>query len=69
MSIDPTRTIGGDANFYNVVRQLRAMKHDHAHMALFAALFWDDAKLDRAERSGELPGQPTATAPIGVSVQ
>jgi hypothetical protein len=63
------RTIGGDPNFYRAVRLLRRMGADHAHLALFAALFWDDEKLDDAELAGDLPGRSAELKPHGEPLQ
>jgi hypothetical protein len=44
--------------FYAAVRLLRAMPEQYRVMALHAAMFWPDARLDAAEMNGDLPGQP-----------
>ena len=69
MKLPFPRTVASDPNFYQAVRLLRGMGADHAHLALFAALFWDDEKLDEMERRGADPGRPAELMPEGTSVQ
>lgn len=57
------------SNFFSAVRLLRAMHPRFAMMALYAAQFWSDEKLDDAELAGDLPGRPGAVKPDAVSVQ
>jgi hypothetical protein len=58
MTLPLPRSLKADPNFYRAVRLLRGMSPDHAVLALFAAMFWSDEKLDLAESNGDLPGGP-----------
>jgi hypothetical protein len=44
-------------NFFDVVHLLRQLEPRYQLMALFAAQFWSDEKLEAAERNGDLPGR------------
>jgi hypothetical protein len=56
-------------NFHHVVRLLRAMGPRYAMLAVYAAQFWSDEKLDDAEREGDLPGRPGEAKPKLTLVQ
>jgi hypothetical protein len=45
-------------NFYVAVRLLRALGPRHALLAVYAAAYWSDEKLDSDEREGNVPGRP-----------
>jgi hypothetical protein len=42
--------------FYSTVRLLRALPERYRVMALHAAMFWSDDRLNAAELNGDLPG-------------
>ena len=44
--------------FYAAVRLLRVLAPEYRVMALHAALFWSDDRLNATEMEGALPGQP-----------
>jgi hypothetical protein len=44
--------------FYAAVRLLRALPERYRVMALHAAMFWPDDRLNAAEDNGDLPGHP-----------
>jgi hypothetical protein len=52
-------------NFHFVVRLLRAMPARNRLLAVYAAEYWSDDRLDDAERDGDLPGRPNEVAQRG----
>ena len=44
--------------FHHVVRLLKQMAPEYRVMALHAAMFWSDERLDEAVVNGDLPGRP-----------
>jgi hypothetical protein len=61
MSDFPDRHLRGAQNFYVAARMLKRMHPELAHMCLYAALFWSDAKMQAAEQAGDVPGNPAYT--------
>lgn len=51
------------ADFYNTVRTLKRLDPRHQMLALYIAQFWSDDRLEEAERTGDLPGQPGMLKP------
>ncbi len=49
-------------SFYAAVRLLRALPEQYRVMALHAAMFWSEDRLNAAEMNGDLPGQPCELA-------
>jgi hypothetical protein len=43
--------------FHRAVHLLRTLPPEYRVMALHAAMFWSDEKLDEAESNGDLPGR------------
>ncbi len=56
-------------DFHHVVRLLRAMHPRYRMLALYAANFWDDERLDESEANGDVPGRPGELKPKAVPVQ
>jgi hypothetical protein len=56
-------------DFHYVVRQLRAIPERYRILALYAATYWSDEKLDQAERDGDLPGRPGEIKPTTATRQ
>jgi hypothetical protein len=57
MTIDNMALFTTSREFCDVVRALRKMHEQYRHMALFAATFWSDKRLEQAERNGDVPGR------------
>jgi hypothetical protein len=56
-------------NFYEVVRLFRGSGSQFAMRVLYAAMHWDDARLEDAERAGDLPGRPGEIKPTAATIQ
>jgi hypothetical protein len=50
-------------DFHHVARLLRQMEPRFQLMALYAAQFWSDERLEGAERAGDVPGRPSELNP------
>jgi hypothetical protein len=57
------------ANFYQIVRTLRRIGPRYAMLAVYAAQFWSDERLDDSEKAGDVPGRPGEFKRSAASVQ
>jgi hypothetical protein len=56
-------------DFHHVVALLRRMGPRYQLMALYAAQFWSDEKLETAAANRDLPGRPGEVKPKAETVQ
>jgi hypothetical protein len=55
-----------EKTFYEIVRLFRGSGPQFAMRVLYAAMNWSDARLEDAERRGEVPGRPSEIKHFGL---